>query len=333
MDSLKGKVVVITGASSGLGREAAIQFAARGCTVVLAARRQADLEETARLCQAAGGIAQVVATDVTREEEVKSLAAAALERWGHIDVWVNNAGVTFFAPLDEGPFEEHRRVIETNLYGSMFGARAVVPIFRKQKRGILINVGSILSKTGQPFVPSYVISKFAQRGMSEALRAELADERDIHVCTVMPYAIDTPHFQAGANEVGRDARAMPPVQSPEKVAKAIVELAEHPRRERHVPRFAVLGFALRWLMPRTTERLLLHALRRFHFGDAREVSTDGNLYRPADETGKVHGERGPIVSTPRFAVWVAAELVRMQAEAAGRKLVRWVTPRQGAMVP
>src|SRR5690606_17479042 len=144
------------------------------------------------------------------EDAVDALVERTLAAFERIDVWVNNAGVTLFAPLEGAPFEQHRRVIETNLFGPMYAARAVVPIFRRQGRGVMINVGSILGKVGQPFVPSYVISKFALRGLTEALRAELADAPDIHVCSLLPYAMDTPHFESGANRVGRAAHPMPP---------------------------------------------------------------------------------------------------------------------------
>lgn len=329
MKGLREKVVVITGASSGLGREAASQLAGRGCRVVLAARRVDELEETARACRERGGAALVVETDVTREDSVERLVEAALRRWRGIDVWVNNAGVTLFARIEEGEFADHRRVIETNLDGAILCARAVVPIFRRQRRGTLINVGSVLSKVGQPFVAAYVISKFGLRGLSEALRVELADYPDIHVCTIFPYAIDTPHFESAANLVGRQARAMPPMQSPEKVARALVGLIERPRRERHVPRAIVLGLALRSMFPRTSERLLLHALRAFHFG-APEPRTDGNLFEPAPEEGAVHGERPPKLSTPAFAAWTARELVRLEVEAARHRVQRW---RGTAMTP
>jgi NAD(P)-dependent dehydrogenase (short-subunit alcohol dehydrogenase family) len=213
---LDGSVVVVTGASSGLGRASAVELARRGANVVVSARRQAALEETAALCRAQGSDARVVVADVTDEGAVGELARRALDINGSIDAWVNNAGVTSFGPLEDTPLDEHRRVIETNLWGSIHGARAIVPIFKRQGRGVLINVGSILSKVGQPFVPSYVISKFALRGLSDALRAELAAHPRIHVCTLLPYAIDTPHFQSAANLIGRQPFAMPPVQSPEK---------------------------------------------------------------------------------------------------------------------
>lgn len=308
----KDQVVVVTGASSGLGRAAAVRFAERGAHVVLAARREDALADTARRCRAAGGAATVVPTDVTSAAAVEALVEAACALTGTIDVWVNNAGVTLFAPLEGASFEEHRRVIETNLYSAIYAARAVVPIFRRQKHGVMINVGSILSKIGQPFVPSYVVSKFALRGLTEALRAELADEPDIHVCTLLPYAIDTPHFESGANRVGWGAHAMPPTQSPQKVARVLVDMAENPVRERHVPSIAVLGLALHWLLPRTVERLLLHTLQAWHFDDHREPSTAGNLWEAdARDPQTTHGTRPALLSTPTLIVWAAGSLAKM----------------------
>jgi NAD(P)-dependent dehydrogenase (short-subunit alcohol dehydrogenase family) len=312
------QVVVVTGASSGIGRATAVEFASRGALVVLAARREEALKEVAELCRAAGGSAIFVPTDVTREEDVQNLLKAALDAAGRIDVWINNAGVTLFALLEKGSFEEHRRVIETNLYGAILSARAVVPVFRRQRRGVLINVGSILSKIAQPVVPSYVISKFGLRGVSEALRSELADERDIHVCTVFPYAVNTQHFESGANELGREIDAMPPVQDPKEVARAIAELAEHPRRERHVPRYAAFGLALHRVLPGTVERLLAHSIRRFHVSDRRTPQQLGNLYRPAGDEAKVEGARPPTVDPARFTRWTLRELLRIEADSVRR---------------
>ncbi|MDB4972048.1 MAG: Short-chain dehydrogenase [Myxococcaceae bacterium] len=320
-DTLRGKVVVITGASSGVGRAAAVAFAQQGCRLALAARRSEDLEETARLCIAAGGEALVVVTDVTREQDVSALAQAALDAWQRIDIWLNNAGVTLFAVLEDAPFAEHRRVIETNLFGAMHGARAVVPIFKAQGQGVLINVGSVLSKIGQPFVPSYAISKFALRGLSESLRAELADLPEVHVCSILPYTIDTPHFQSGADQIGLQARALPPVQSPEKIARAIVKLAVRPQREVYVPHIAVLGLAVHSLFPDMTERLLLHALRKWHFDQNGQPVTTGNLYEPVEVgAGSTHGKRRPQLGLPGFLLWTARELVRLQLETVSRWL-------------
>jgi short-subunit dehydrogenase len=287
--------------------------------VVLAARRIEGLEESAEYCRAAGGDAHVVPTDVTKEGEVKALVEEALARWGQIDIWVNNAGTTLFAHIDQGAFDLHQEVLQTNLIGAMYAARFILPVFRHQGRGTLINVGSILSKVGQPFTPSYVISKFGLRGLSEALRAEVADEPTIHICTVLPYAVDTPHFQTGGNLIGREAHAMPPAQKPEKVAKAIVRLGKRPKRELHVPRYLAMGIVLHWMLPRTTERLLLHALTRFHFG-AGEKATSGNLFVPPAEKGTVHGVRRPLISNPAFALWVIRDLAGMGISSVRRLL-------------
>ena len=313
--TLEDKVVVMTGASSGIGRAAAVEFAARGARLVLAARRGEDLEHTAELCRRAGGTAIVVVTDVTREADVQNLARQAIEQLGTIDVWVNNAGVTLFGFLAEAPFDDHKRVIETNLFGAMHGARAVIPHFKTQGRGVLINVGSVLSKVGQPYVPSYVISKFAIHGLSEALRAELAELPDVHVCSIYPFVVDTPHFEAGASRKSRSARGMPPAQPAEKVARAIVDLAERPRREVYVPRYVVLGVALHALAPKTTERLLLRSLSRWHFDEHPQAPTEGNLYEPVDRSqATVHGHRKPQLGSVAFAAWVIQELVAIQLD-------------------
>jgi NAD(P)-dependent dehydrogenase (short-subunit alcohol dehydrogenase family) len=309
-NTLSGKVVVLTGASSGIGRAAALEFARAGARVVLAARGAEALEESAMRCRAAGGQALAVETDVTDEEAVRRLAARALELTGRIDVWVNNAGVTTFAPLLEGPFEDHRRVLETNVYGAIFGARAALPIFRRQRAGVLINVSSVLGKVAQPYVPSYVISKFALTGLSETLRTALSEESGIHVCTLLPYAVDTPHFEHGANHVGLDPRAMPPMQQPENVARALVALAARPQRERYVPRAAGLGVILYRIFPRIGERIVLELTREWHFGHQAQPRTSGNLYAPPREAGRVHGRRPARTTMPRMMVWGVAQLLR-----------------------
>ncbi|MDQ3370038.1 MAG: SDR family NAD(P)-dependent oxidoreductase, partial [Myxococcota bacterium] len=294
-------------------------MARRGASLVLAARRLDALEDVARECRDAGGSAIAVQTDVTIEADVERLLARTLEHAGRVDVWVNNAGVTLYALLEQGPFEPHRRVLETNLFGAILGARAVVPVFRRQHRGVLINVGSVLSQIGQAFVPAYTISKFGVHGLSEALRVELADERDIHVCTAFPYAIDTPHFEVAANLIGLTPRALPPVQSPEKVARAIADLAERPRRTLFVPRFIALGLAIHSLAPRTVERLLLDTLRRWHLSTRPERISDGNLYQGAPGDAKIQGDRPPMLTTAKLLLWAVGDLAKLEVASLRRR--------------
>jgi len=312
-ERLDGKVIVITGASGGIGRAAAQQFARAGCRVVLAARRLPALQETAALCRERGGQAHVVPTDVTRDSDLQRLRDEALARWGRIDVWVNNAGTTYFARLDEGDLEKHRRVIDTNLIAPLVAARLILPVFRRQRSGTLINIGSVLSQIGQTFVPAYVVSKFGLRGLSEAVRADVADIPGVHVCTVLPYAVDTPHFEDAANDTGKRAHAMPPVQDPERVARAIIDIAARPRRQRYVPGYVAAGLVLHWRWPDLVERLLRHALRMFHLV-GRQGATDGNLYAPVTTTGTVHGHRRPVIGKTLFAIWIAGEVVSMGAQ-------------------
>jgi len=183
---LGGAVVVVTGASSGIGRATGLAFAERGARVVVAARRAAALEDLARECEGVGGQARAVPTDMTDEAAVAELARQAVERFGRIDVWVNNAGVYLLGSLEATPPKAFRQVLETNFFGYVNGARAVLPRFRDQGHGVLINNASVYSHLGAPWLTAYVSSKFAVRGFSEALRQELADLPDVHVCTVSP---------------------------------------------------------------------------------------------------------------------------------------------------
>lgn len=296
------RTIVVTGASSGLGRATALALARRGEQLVISARSAEVLEEVAAECRALGAVVVVKPADVRIEEEVRAVLASAVQHFGSVDVWINNAGTTLFAPLEQGDFAAHRNVIETNLFGAIHGARAVLPLFLERRRGILINVGSILSSIGQAFVPAYVISKFGVRGLSEALRVECADHPDIHVCTLLPYAIATPHFENGANWLGRKAHPVPPVLDPEHVASVLVSLIDRPRRVRHVPRIACLGLALHAVIPRRVERTLLEVLRRWHLGEA-EAPSEGNLQEPRADHAAVHGKRPPLVGSAQLLTW------------------------------
>jgi short-subunit dehydrogenase len=290
--AIKDSVIVITGASSGIGRATALEAARQGATVVLAARREEALQKLAQECNMLKGTAIAVPTDVTHEEAVSELASRAIANYGRIDVWINNAAVTLFARFEEAPLEVFRRVIDTNVFGYVHGARAVLPYFREQGSGILINVDSVVGKAPQPYTSAYVMSKHAIRAMADCLRMELVlDKADnIHVCTVMPATIDTPLFQHGANYTGRKAKAMNPVYPSQKVAEAIVALVERPEREIIVGEAGYLMVAQFGLTPELYEKTMAQQVDRDHLQDAPAQVTEGNLFDPIeDEQASVSG--------------------------------------------
>jgi short-subunit dehydrogenase len=290
-NKLKDAVVVITGASSGIGRATALEFAKKGATLLLAARREDALNQVVEECREHGVEATAVPLDVTIEEDVKGLARRAIERYGRIDVWVNNAAVTLFARFEEAPSEVYRRVIDTNLFGYIHGARAALPYFREQGKGVLINVDSVVGEAAQPYTSAYVISKYGIRALGDCLRMELNLDgtHDIHVCTVMPPSVDTPLFQQGANYTGRTPKALEPVYSAETVAQAIVQLAQKPRREMIVGTAGKLMAMEAKYMPGFYERSGAKQIDQGHFMDKPAQPTPGNLWDPMPEYASVSG--------------------------------------------
>ncbi|OJT25016.1 short-chain dehydrogenase [Archangium sp. Cb G35] len=281
---IQGSVVVITGASSGIGRATALAFTRHGAKVVLAARNEQPLHEVASQCAGLGAETLVVPTDVTDEASVKELARRAVERFGRLDIWVNNAAVTGFGFFEDTPPDVFRRIIDTNFFGYVHGARAALPLFREQGSGVLINNASMVARMSEPYVSAYVASKHAIRGLSQSLRQELAVKkaRDIHVCVVMPATIDTPFFQHAANYSGRAAKAMPPVYPAERVARAIVHMAQWPRRELFVGNSARQFNLLSFVAPGLAERLMARMVDRQHlYQDVPAFPTPGNLFQPS----------------------------------------------------
>ncbi|MFD5213301.1 SDR family NAD(P)-dependent oxidoreductase [Microbacterium sp. NPDC058345] len=221
MSAKHSPVVVVTGASSGIGRETARLHARRGGRLVLASRSRAALETVAQECRELGGQALVVPTDVTDERAVHALAAAAVSRFGRIDIWVGNAGTFAYGAFEDLPSDVFRQVVETNLMGQVHGARAVLPHLRRQGHGTLVLVGSLYSHVGSPAISPYATSKFGLLGFAECLRAELRGS-GIRLRLILPSTIDTPIYQHAANFTGRRVRPLPPASSPKRVARAIL---------------------------------------------------------------------------------------------------------------
>ncbi|HEV7563312.1 MAG TPA: SDR family NAD(P)-dependent oxidoreductase [Solirubrobacterales bacterium] len=280
---LEEAVVVITGASSGIGRAAALRFARRGSSLALCARSRGPLEEVEDECRRAGaGGVLARALDVGDEEAVEGLAAAAVERFGRIDVWVNNAATMAYGPFTEIPSEVFRGVIETNLMGQVHGARAALRRFREQESGVLINMSSVWGRVSSPQVSPYIVSKNAVRALSECISGELADAEGIAVATIVPQAVDTPIFEHAANYGGRRVRPIPPIVAADEVAAGIEACAESPKREVNYGRAGRILETLYTLSPGLYRRFAHPAFVRGTMGAQRLDPAPGNVLAPTE---------------------------------------------------
>lgn len=223
--------VVITGASSGIGAATALQFAAIGASLALAARRVDRLEAVAAQARAAGARdAVAIPTDVREQSQVAHLVTRAAERFGGIDILINNAGVGHVAKVVEVAIEDMQRLIETNFLSVLYGSQAVMPIMQRQGHGHIMNVASVVGRRAAPWIGAYCATKFAVIGLSEALRMEAARDH-IHVSIICPASTETEFFHEASRKSGRHIKPIGPTQPAEKVAKAILACARRPRRE------------------------------------------------------------------------------------------------------
>jgi short-subunit dehydrogenase len=295
-------VIVITGASSGIGRATAHELARRGAQLVLAARGLDALKTVAAECESLGASSYVVPTDVTKALDVTALAQAALTRFGRIDVWINNVGVGAVGQFDTTPVEAHRRVIESNLIGHIHGAHAALTHFRARRHGILINMISVGGWYSAPYAAAYVASKFGLLGLGESLRAELSGQPDIHVCDVYPAFVDTPGVSHGANYTGRGLKPAPPLVDPRVVASRIAALVNHPRPTTAIGSVAKVARFTRTLAPgmrgRVVRRLMDLALSR----SSPVAMSNGNLFDPSRGHAIDGGYRGANSSSPVMAL-------------------------------
>ncbi len=291
--NLLRKVIVLTGASSGFGRGAALAFAKAGASLVLAARSVHSLNEIASECKAAGARTLVVPTDVSQEEAVEALARAAISEYGHIDVWVNDAGVAAIGRFEDVPLADHLQVVRTDLLGTIAGSYFALKHFHERKEGILINVASVIGKIPSPYYGSYTAAKFGIVGLDASLRQELdlAKLTDIHVCTVMPMAMDTPFFDDASNYTGKAAEPIPPLYDADKVVEAIVALASKPEKEIIVGSMGKVMVAAHQVMPAVVEKMMGKQTDIAQSEKAEDApATEGSVRSPS-ETGVVHSPR------------------------------------------
>jgi short-subunit dehydrogenase len=250
---LQGSVVIIVGATSGIGRATAHAFAERGATLVLAARSDAELDAVVSECEQRGATTSSRALDIGEPDAAEALLREAMTEHGRVDTWVNAAAVLAAGGVEDTSAEEVERIVRTNVLGPVYAARAALRQFRQQGGGVLINVSSMLGVVPNPVVPLYTMTKFGVRGLSLSLHHRAHAWPGVRVCVVLPGPIDTPMFQRAANHTGRVLRAIPPAIAPERVAAAIVSCARRPRRQVPVGVSSRVILAGLRVSPRVTE--------------------------------------------------------------------------------
>ncbi|HVF45349.1 MAG TPA: SDR family oxidoreductase [Pyrinomonadaceae bacterium] len=277
LKKLGEQVVVITGASSGIGLVTAREAARRGAKLVVAARAEEALRQLAGEINSRGGEAVHVAADVGRQDDVRRIAETALERFGRIDTWVNNAGVSIYGKIVDTPVEDMRRLFETDFWGMVYGSLAAVQHLR-QRGGALINVGSTVGDRAIPLQGVYSASKHAVKGFTDALRMELEEEgAPVSVTLIKPGAIDTQFTKHAKNLMETEPALPPPVYAPEAVAEAILHCAETPVRDV----FVGFGGKALGMMDKYAPRLGDKVMETFMFGAQKK-----------DEPARGERERG-----------------------------------------
>lgn len=290
LKSLSEQVIVITGASSGIGLCTARAAVAAGAKVVLGARSAEALDRVVAELQAAGGEALAVSVDVGDQAAVERLAEHAHRRFGRIDTWVNNAGVSIYGELVRTPIEDHRRLFETNYWGVVYGSLVAVRHLG-ESGGALVNVGSVLSERSIPLQGAYSASKHAVKGFTEALRMELEHAKlPISVTLVKPGSIATPYAEHARAFTSHEPRNAGPFYAPDLVAKAILRAATEPTRDVFVGGSARAISALGAMAPRLADRLFEGTLFRAQQTDTPTNGRRDNLFLPTEEAR----ERAPV---------------------------------------
>ena len=284
----RGRVVVVTGGSAGVGRATVRAFAEHGDHVAVIARDHDGLDAAVKEVEAAGGRGLALPTDVADAAAVEAAAVAAEERLGPIDVWVNNAMTSVFAPFTEVDPDEIRRVTEVNYLGFVYGTKAALDRMVPRDRGVIIQVGSALAYRGIPLQSAYCGSKHAVKGFTESVRTELLhDKSGVRITMVQMPALNTPQFDWVLSRLSKKPQPVPPIYQPEVAARAILWTSEHKRSEVWVGGSTVLTILGNFAIPRLLDRYL----GRTGF-DSQQTKAPADPQRPANLWEPVGGDRG-----------------------------------------
>jgi NAD(P)-dependent dehydrogenase (short-subunit alcohol dehydrogenase family) len=338
---IEDQVVVVVGATSGIGRATALRFGERGAKTVIGGRSLAELELLAGEIRAAGGDAAPMILDVSEFDQVKALADFAVERFGRIDTWVQLASVSIYATFEETRPDEFKRVVDVNLVGAAYGAMAALPNLKRAGGGALIEVSSVEAVRALPLQSAYTASKHGMRGFLDALRMELKHENQpIAVTNIMPSSINTPFFDKALTRLGVKPMPVPPIYAPELVADAILYAAEHPVREMVVGGSGKGLELLHRLSPGLAERLVAPVAFRGQYTDEpKPADAPHNLYTHLPGYDRVKGEFSEVPRPASLFTWfqlhpqVRFGLALSAAAAAGIAAVRAFRSRGGRKSP
>ncbi|MDQ0641190.1 short-subunit dehydrogenase [Pedobacter sp. W3I1] len=288
------KTYVIIGASSGFGRGVAEKLGSYGAKVIIAARRGEALEEVAHTVRSNGGTAITMPMDISKPADLAKIQALALKEFGHVDVWINMAGVGAIGRFWEIPIADQARIVEINLTGFIYASHAAITIFKNQGFGTLINMGSIESINPLAYHASYSATKAGVLNLSKTIGQELrlAGYDRIKVVTIEPWAVDTPFWRHAANYSGGTPR-MAAIDPPSKVVNAVIRASIRPRRELSVGWKAKGAKFSHWLLPGFTERISANIAHRYQIRKAPPAdTTSGSVFKPMKEgTGVDDGVR------------------------------------------
>ena len=331
---LSEQVVVITGASSGIGRATAKAFGAAGGSVVCAARSEQSLDETVREVEQAGGRAVAVPTDVADWHQVQALAERAVAEFGRIDTWVSNAAVGTFGRATDFSPEEVEHVMRVNFFGQVYGMYAALPIMKRTGGGAIISVASIDAERPMPLHAPYIASKWAVRGWNHTVRMELEhDDIPVSVTTILPASIDTPFFRNALTRLGgAHAEPLPPVYRPEVVANVILSNAVKPQREVIVGGSGMVMALGQRIAPRIMDKALTvrGAAFRVQRGSRPDTGTD-NLAQPLPGNAATRGDYEGHVSRTSVLTSITQRPIVSKAAAllAGTAVARRLVQRTG----
>src|SRR5918998_921568 len=314
------QVVVVMGASSGIGRETALRFAEGGARVVVSARGEQGLDSLVEEIRQAGGEATAIAAVVAEYEQVRAVAERAVEAYGRLDTWVHLAAVLLVASFEDTEPEEFARVVDVNLMGQVYGAMAALPHLKREGRGALVHVSSMGAKRSIPLQSAYCASKHGIDGFLEALRVELRREgTPVSVTQVMPATINTPLFDKARTKLGVRPVAPPPIYQPGGVADAILYAAEHPARDLVVGGAAKAVILSQAVSPRLLDYLL--KARGFEVHYTREPKPEDapdNLFEPIEGHNVVEGSFREGAHPRSFYNWLQRHPTVKRAAVAGK---------------